>query len=847
MLEKSKEDGEKDQLVFGKYKCYCDSNTESKQKSIEQSDKEIKQLTAQIMEFEASNGKLSTENAELLMAIGDNERARTTAETLRGKENDAFVADEADMKIAIDSLDQAVDTLSAIGADQTAKASLASLKGSVNKVRLSEDAQAALKAASMLLSVKQRRLVNSFLQAPFTGDYQAQSGEIVGILKNMKDTFKSNLATARATEANALESYNQLMKVSTDEFDKMKASYESKDKKMADNDSSLSSKKEAHTLAVQSKTDDQEFLGKLTAMCAQKSKQFEDRKMVRANEEAAISQAMSILDSDKAFESFGDIKATTEGGTGPVFLQVGALKKTSARERIAEKLKRSAKRLHSLKLAKIAVSVESGNPFDKVTDEMDTMMGIIDKEQKEDESQKAWCDSEREDRYTAMEAKNSELTELDGIIEQKTDDIENEETGLKKQLADENAKLAQNRQDQKDTIEDRGLENVAYQKNVANMADAEATIKTAIKVLKKFYDWLHAKQGPHHYEKYEGTDSGVGNLKRMPEATIEQLEDACSADPACAGFNSNGWLKGEMDAEEKWYDSDGDLYVKVYDEESPVLLQKPLDRRQTKAAKRTQSSPTVGTIIEDIQNKVSGQKKNGWLSKEPSKGALTAVSTSVESKAASAALEEPEPPDAFEGEEEGTSGQSDKATEIIEMLAFILVETEKEEDEAHQTELEAQHAFEDEITDLKSQEAATLEVIADLEEQLAKKEKELLETKGDHAAVAKQKKAIEKYLMKIKGGCDWITNSIDERSEARKTEKSALQTAKDELMSTPVYKEAKAKAEKEALGACADQCIDALETPECRACQEGVSVVGFCSTHTDVPGCEVHTGVGGEE
>merc|ERR1719335_2064631 len=158
----------------------------------------------------------------------------------------------------------------------------------------------------------------------------------------------------------------------------------------------------------------------------------------------------------------------------------------------------------------------------------------------------------------------------------------------------------------------------------------------------------------------------------MPEATIEQLEDACSADPGCAGFNSNGWLKSAIDEEDKWYDSDGDLFVKVYDEESPVLLQKR--------------------------------------------------------------KEEPEPPEAFDDEEEGTSGQSDKATEVIEMMAFILVETEKEEDEAHTTELEAQHAFEDEITELKSQEAATLEVIAELEEQLAKAEKELLETKADHAA-----------------------------------------------------------------------------------------------------------------
>jgi hypothetical protein len=786
MLVKSKEDGEKDQIVFGKYKCYCDSNVESKTKAIERSDNEIKQLTAQIMELESSNGKLSTENAELEMAMADNERARTTAATLRDKENDSFLADELDMKSAIDSLDQAVDTLSAIGADQTAKASLASLKGSVNKVRLNEDAKAALKAASLLLSVKQRKTLDTFLQAPFTGEYQSQSGEIVGILKNMKDTFKSNLATARATEANAVESHTKLTQVSEDEFAKMSATFEAKEKKLSDNDASLSSKKESKTAAIESKDDDEEFLGKLNVMCAKKSAQFEDRKMVRANEEAAISQAVTILNSDKAFESFGDIKATTTGGTGPAFLQVGSQKKISVRTSIAEKLKRVAKRVHSLKLAKIAVQVESGNPFDKVTAELDTMMAIIDKEQKEDESQKEWCDSEREDHYNQLDEKDSERIALAGTMAGQTDDIKNEETGLEKQLADENAKLAQNRKDQKDTIEDRGLENVAYQKNVANMADAEATIKTAIKVLKKFYDWLHAKQGPHHYEKYEGTDSGVGNLKRMPEATIEQLEDACSADPACAGFNSNGYLKSEMDPEEKWYDSDGDLYVKVYDEESPVLL----------------------------------QKRKG--------------------------KEEPAPPDAFEGEDEGTSGQSDKATEIVEMLAFILIETEKEEDDAHTAELEAQHAFEDEITDLKSQEAATLEVIADLEEQLAQKEKELMETTADHDAVAAQEKAIEKYLLKIKGGCDWITGEIEKRSAQRTVEKNSLQTARDELTSTPVYKEAKAKQEKEALGACADECIPDDQTPECRACQEGVSVVGFCSTHQDHPGCEAHVG-GGDE
>ena len=55
-------------------------------------------------------------------------------------------------------------------------------------------------------------------------------------------------------------------------------------------------------------------------MCADKKVEFEDRKMIRANEEAAIAQAISILNSDEAFDTFGATKAVTEGGTGPAFI-----------------------------------------------------------------------------------------------------------------------------------------------------------------------------------------------------------------------------------------------------------------------------------------------------------------------------------------------------------------------------------------------------------------------------------------------------------------------------------------------------------------------------------------------
>merc|ERR1719324_517078 len=429
-------------------------------------------------------------------------------------------------------MDQAIDTLAAIGADQTAaKASLVSKEQFMahgkkeSLIKLSGNVKDALKAASVFLSDKQKQTLTSFLQAPFTGTYQSQSGEIVGILKNMRDTFKSNLASARAAESSAAESHSKFTKVKEDEFAKMKKTFDDKDKTLGENDDALSTKKTQKVEETEGKASNEEFLAKLIKMCAAKTKEFEDRKMVRANEEAAVAEAVSILNSDEAFETFGAVKATTEGATGLALLQVGrSQERLSVREQLQKELTRAAKKTKSLKLARIAVSLEAGNPFDKLIEEIDNMVELIAKEEKADDEQKAWCDSEREDNHAQLDDKTTNKESLEGKVVELTDTIENAETGLKKQLADENTKLTENRKDQADEIETRGLENAAYQANIVNLVNAEKTMDMALKVLKKFYDWLHAKTGPHHYEKKAGKDAGGSNIKRIPEATVEELK-----------------------------------------------------------------------------------------------------------------------------------------------------------------------------------------------------------------------------------------------------------------------------------------------------------------------------------
>merc|ERR550514_1549868 len=236
------------------------------------------------------------------------------------------------MSAAIDQMDRALETLAAVGADQTALAATGvqtskfmgekaqSAKG-VQVAKLSEQMKKALKAASVFLSSKQRKTLTGFIQAPFTGEYSAQSGEIVGIIKNMKDTFTTNLGNARAGEKASLRAFNKYIEVMTGEFETMSDAKSAKEEMLGQNDAALGSSQETLDSSTTSKREAEEFLASLTQMCADKTREYEDRKMVRANEDAAVAQAISILNSDAAFDTFGGTTAAKSGATG-MFLQM---------------------------------------------------------------------------------------------------------------------------------------------------------------------------------------------------------------------------------------------------------------------------------------------------------------------------------------------------------------------------------------------------------------------------------------------------------------------------------------------------------------------------------------------
>jgi hypothetical protein len=76
-------------------------------------------LSSKIEELQGSTGGMSSEANQLRQDMMANENARAEAESIRNKEHDSFVSEEADMKQAIGQMNEAIDTLSEVGADQT--------------------------------------------------------------------------------------------------------------------------------------------------------------------------------------------------------------------------------------------------------------------------------------------------------------------------------------------------------------------------------------------------------------------------------------------------------------------------------------------------------------------------------------------------------------------------------------------------------------------------------------------------------------------------------------------------------------------------------------------------------
>mmetsp|Transcript_26697 Transcript_26697/g.48453 ORF Transcript_26697/g.48453 Transcript_26697/m.48453 type:complete len:755 (-) Transcript_26697:69-2333(-) len=578
MLDESKIQADSERTAYAKYICDCDKRTEEYTGTIATSTEQISRLANQIAQLKATNGELSTECDQLKKDMAANEKAQQDQTNLRNNDNAAFVALKIDLTAAIGQLDEAIETLAEVSADQTAEAATAkdhtkfmsTYTPKYNPVSLLK-AKSALRAvldAAKFMEPKKTRTLQSFMQAPFTGSYTSQSVEVMGILKNMKDTFESNLQQATDQEAAQLKAFNTYIAVKTAEFNDMSTSYDKKQGELSTNDGSLQMKKSSKMDTEATMAEAESFLATTEDMCAAKKAEYSKRRMLQTEEEAAIAEAIAILDSDAAFATFGTVSATSTGSLS--FLQYKTIRKHSmVDDSLRSKLMQTLSKVKgSKRLSKVMSVVRATNVFEVVLTEIDKMLALIKEEGTSDKTNLDFCNSERTTNDALILAKTNTIEQvLKPKILSLTNDIEDPTSGFKKQIADTEASLVQNADNQKKSTEERTASNLVYQQDIKEITDAKDILSQAIAVLDAYYKRLDKALALDLLQKHKASSANTP-VPTEDSAVLKMAGESTSGKDVLGKLS---FILSETESEEQDEIADEKEEKRLYDEEMTTL------------------------------------------------------------------------------------------------------------------------------------------------------------------------------------------------------------------------------------------------------------------------------------
>merc|ERR1719214_76766 len=156
------------------------------------------------------------------------------------------------------------------------------------------------------MSAADRDMLTSFLVegSGASHRYAPASGEIVGILKQMKDTMEKDLAEVIAAEDTAKGDYEGLMAAKEKEINAATKAIEEKTKRTGEVAVEIVNLKEDLDDTTESLAEDKKFLADLDKNCAQKEKDWALICKTRQEELVALADTIKILNDDDAQELF---------------------------------------------------------------------------------------------------------------------------------------------------------------------------------------------------------------------------------------------------------------------------------------------------------------------------------------------------------------------------------------------------------------------------------------------------------------------------------------------------------------------------------------------------------------
>merc|ERR1719473_2519175 len=515
--------------MYDKLACWCKVNGEGKDTAVDIATTKVSDLNSRIKALTAKSGGLDESIKTQESEVAANKEALTSATSMREEAMSKFRDEEKDMILSIDSLKNALVVLEkTLGSSFLQAGSFTQVKSKIRDVMSKSKADDIL---AEILAPSDRDVLQAFLHGKLKAG-SAQGGEIMGVLKQMKTEFESNLADMQGEETKSVTGFGELKAAKTTEILAGEKMIKEKTALLGKTKVQLAEAKgdlEDTTTAMEA---DQSFLVDLKERCSVSDKEWEQRSKTRSLEIAAVGETIKILTDDDAHDLFGSTLS---------FLQLSSTRRTLskedfAREQASHALLREGSKSGRKALVQLSASVRL-DAFKKVEEEINGMIADIEKESDDEVHLKAKCKEEfhqNEMETMAIEDTIKDLTTKINDLTSSIDTLEKEIAALKKEILETTIELQR-------SAELRVKQNKEYQSAIADQKATQSILKKALDRLGKFYaeQFLQLKAKHKHTKQEPGaaapppppgfseykSNEGSGSVMTMIEGIITDAKE----------------------------------------------------------------------------------------------------------------------------------------------------------------------------------------------------------------------------------------------------------------------------------------------------------------------------------
>jgi len=403
MQKKIAAEGAKKEEMFDKYMCYCKNADTTLAASISDAETKIPQVESSIKEGAAMKKQLETELKDAQVSRVEAKDTIAKATALREKENKAFTAKESELETNIGALSKAIPAIEKgmSGAFLQTKAA-----STLRQISLSAD-----------MIPADRDLLASFLSEGT--QYAPQSGQIVGILKTLKDEMDKDLADATSEENSAQGSFESLVASKKKEIEALTKAIESKTMRIGELGVKIAQMENDLEDTQEGLAEDKKFFADLDKNCELKKAEWAAYKEMEAKEMVALADTIKVLNDDDALELFKKTLPSASSSFVQVQVSQSSVKKQALALLKGRKGQKADPRMDLIELA-----MHGGKMgFEKIIKMIDQLVVDLKAEQGVDNDKKAYCEAEFDKAEDKKKGLELDISDLEKAIEDAEESI----------------------------------------------------------------------------------------------------------------------------------------------------------------------------------------------------------------------------------------------------------------------------------------------------------------------------------------------------------------------------------------------------------------------------------------